>query len=279
MQRILLLITMLLLATSTLMAAEQLEYKVKLKGAVTLFAWKNLADASITTRNNQECGKQKCFMTQVWMTSQNYGLLESLAPTRFHYRSYYQVSPARTLLFERRIKKEKDKYQPYGYKHMVAALAEDRVTVDNYSLWSEGEILPSSVVSHLDLKPFGDVVPRARFHTQAKVDKNPLDRWAMVQYARELPLRDGFTGSYAGTNGHEKLTFNLKLIGSEKIMVAGKAWDSWKIRILEKNPMKKKKQPQLFLWLSKDEQRLPLMVEMNHDLGRIRFEMKDVKEN
>jgi hypothetical protein len=252
--------------------AETLKYNVKFKGALSGFTWSSMAKATITTRKVDSCnGWGSCLNTKVNMSSKGHKLLESLYPTRFHYQSFFQQEPLRTLGFEQREKKSKDKYQPYGYRHKLVTLTKDGNSMDYHVLWSKGKPLPQGEAQFVSSDHNGGKPPVVGKTSRAKVEPNALDRWAMIHTARFLPFKPGYSKKFPGTNGSDKLTFKVSLVDAETIEARGKSYKAWKVAITEKQAGKN--QPTLYLWISGDSQRLPLRIEMEEAIGRVRFNL------
>ena len=112
--------------------------------------------------------------------------------------------------------------------------------------------------------------PKIKDVKEKKVAANSLDRWAMIQLTRRLPLKKGYTKKFPGTSGKDHLTFELTVKGEEKIEAAGKTWKTWKLRLIEHEKGDEDKPP-LNLWIAQDENRTPVQVEMEESIGRARF--------
>jgi hypothetical protein len=263
----------LLLLASSLASAETFNYTIKYKGALTAFSWASLADGSIETRKLGSCyGRGSCLNTRVRMSSENHKLLESLYPTRFFYQSYFHEKPARTIAFEKRDKKNKSEYQPYGYRHKLVTISENGREATYIELWSDGSPLTAAEAKLVSTDHNGGQLPAVRKRKTSSVEKNALDRWAMIYTARFLPYKQGFSQHFPGTTGNARLDYKVELTGSESIEARGKRYDAWKVSIVEtKNG---KRQPTLYLWISKDDKRIPLRVEMEESIGKVRFYLK-----
>lgn len=263
---------MLLLATS-LASAETFNYLIKFRGALSAFSWASLADGSIETRKVSSCfGRGSCLNTRVSMSSENHALLESLYPTRFFYQSFFTENPTQTIAFEKREKKNKSEYEPYGYRHKLVTISKNGTEATYMELWSTGDSLSAAEAKLVSTDHNGGQKPAVRKRMVSPVEKNALDRWAMIYTARFLPYKEGFSQRFPGTNGKDRLDYRVALAGTETIEARGKKYDAWKVSIVEtKNG---KKQPQLNLWISQDDKRIPLRVEMEESIGKVRFFLK-----
>lgn len=262
----------LLLATN-LVQAESFSYDVKFKGALSGFSWSSMAHGTITTRKLASCdGWGSCLNTRVTMSSKGHKLLESIYPTRFHYQSFFQQKPLRTLAFEQRDKKTKSKYQPYGYRHKLVTLTKNGSSMDYRVLWSSGDTLPKGAAQFVSSDHNGGAAPAVKNRIRSPVAPNALDRWTMIYTARFLPYKSGYSRTFPGTNGSDKLTFHVRFEGDTTVEARGKTYKAWKVAITETKSGKK--QPTLYLWITNDKSRLPVRIEMEESIGRVRFTMK-----
>ena len=266
-------LTIVLLLVTSLATAETFNYTIKFKGALSAFSWASLADGSIETRKLDACyGRGSCLNTRVRMSSKNHKLLETLYPTRFFYQSFLRENPAQTIAFEKREKKNDSEYQPYGYRHKLVTISKDGSKASYLELWSSGEPLSSAEAKLVSTDHSGGQPLAVRKRKTSAIEKNALDRWAMIHTARFLPFRPGYSERFPGTNGKDRMSYQVELAGSETIQVRGKNRDAWKISIVETK--KGKRQPTLYLWISQDEKRIPLQVEMEESIGKVRFYLK-----
>ena len=266
---ILTLICALFVLSSHAVAAEKLKYVVQFKGGLTLYKWVSLADATITTEKGVKCDGGVCENTRVFMTSEKHGFLESLYPTRFYYSSYYRTAPMRTVAFEKRQKKRGKKYEEYPFQHKIVHIDVNNVS-RYYSLWATGDSLPGQISRYATAHKMSGAEPKIKDVKEKTVAANSLDRWAMIQLTRRLPLKKGYTKKFPGTSGKDHLTFELTVIGEEKVEAAGQTWKTWKLRLIEHEKGDEDKPP-LNLWIAQDENRTPVQVEMEESIGRARF--------
>lgn len=262
-----------LLLPLSLNAAERLDYLVEYKGILSGYSWTDVSSASIETRKVADCSDRgSCMMSRATMSSKGYAVLEAIFKVRFHYRSFYQLKPARTLAFEMREKKYSDKYQPYGYKHSLAVIPDGGTRVDFYKLKSKGEPLPASAKQFIATDHKSADKIRVKKVKHKSVAKYSIDRLALLQRMRSVPLKKGYAASFPGTNGKDQLEFRVVVIAAEEINAAGKRWKTWKIRVdeLEKGD----DTVSLFAWLSRDNRNIPVKIELKSSFGSARFILK-----
>lgn len=264
---------LLLLASVPLHAAERLDYLIEYKGLLSGYNWTDISRATITTSQRANCaGRGSCKVSTATMSSKGYKVLETIFKVRYHYRSYYQLHPPRTLAFEMREKKYSKQYAPYGYKHSLTLLPKGATTTDYYKLGSKGVPLPVAAKPFIatDHKPAANI--RVKKLKHKPVAKNALDRMTLLQVVRSAPLKIGYKATFVGTDGRNQLEFRIKVIAKEDIKAAGKKWQTWKIRIEELE--KGEKPVTLHAWVSRDSRRIPVLIEGRSSLGEARFHLK-----
>ena len=251
----------LLLASVSLHAAERLDYLIEYKGLLSGYKWTDVSRASITTSRLADCaGRGSCMVSTAKLSSKGYKVLEAVFKVRFHYSSYYQLNPSRTLAFETREKKYSKQYMPYGYKHSLAVIPKDSSTTDYYKFSSKGEPLPAAI------KPFVATDHKSVEKIRVKKVKHKL------QSVRSAPLKVGYRVSFAGTDGRNKLEFRVAVVAAEDVKAAGRSWKTWKVRIDEIE--KGEKPVSLHAWISMESRHIPVFIEIESSYGEARFHLK-----
>ncbi len=267
------LILSLLLASVSLHAAERLDYLIEYKGLLSGYKWTDVSKASISTERLADCaGRGSCMVSTATLSSRGYKVLEAVFKVRFHYRSFYQLNPSRTLAFEMREKKYSKQYMPYGYKHSLAVIPRGANTTDFYKLGSKGEPLPAAVLPFVATDHKSAEKIRVKKVKHKPVDKNALDRMTLLQTVRSAPLKVGYKASFAGTDGRNKLQFRVAVVAQEEVNAAGKSWKTWKVRIDELE--KGEKPVSLHVWISRESRHIPVFIEIESSYGEARFHLK-----
>jgi len=263
----------LLLASVSLHAAERLDYLIEYKGLLSGYKWTDVSRASIATSRLADCaGRGSCMVSTAKLSSKGYKVLEAVFKVRFHYSSYYQLNPSRTLAFETREKKYSKQYMPYGYKHSLAVIPKGASTTDYYKFGSKGEPLPAAI------KPFVATDHKSAENIRVKkvkhkpVTKNSIDRMTLLQSVRSAPLKVGYKASFTGTDGRNKLEFRLAVVAAEDVKAAGRSWKTWKVRIDEIE--KGEKPVSLYAWISMESRHIPVFIEIESSYGEARFHLK-----
>lgn len=263
----------LLLASLSLHAAERLDYLIEYKGLLSGYKWTDVSRASISTERLADCaGRGSCMVSTATLSSRGYKVLEAVFKVRFHYRSFYQLNPSRTLAFEMREKKYSKQYMPYGYKHSLAVIPGGANTTDFYKLGSKGEPLPAAVLPFVATDHKSAEKIRVKKVKHKPVGKNALDRMTLLQTVRSAPLKVGYKASFAGTDGRNKLQFRVAVVAQEEVNAAGKSWKTWKIRIDELE--KGEKPVSLHAWITRGSRHIPVFIEIKSRYGEARFHLK-----
>ena len=267
------LLVSLLLVSLSLHADERLDYLIEYRGLLSGYDWKDVSTASITTSRLTDCaGRGNCMVSTAKLSSRGYKVLEAVFKVRFHYRSFYQLNPPRTLAFETREKKYHKQYMPYGYKHSLAVIPSGADTTDYYKLGSKGEPLPTAVKAFVATDHKSAEKIKAKKVKHKPVVRNAIDRMTLLQTVRSAPLSTGYKSSFAGTDGRNKLVFRTTVVAAEDVKAAGKVWKTWKVRIDEIE--KGEKPVSLHAWISMDSRHIPVFIEIESKFGEARFHLK-----
>jgi hypothetical protein len=101
-----------------------------------------------------------------------------------------------------------------------------------------------------------------------------LDPLALIYALRLIELKTGDTIEIPVTTGKGFSLVRGNVIAREKILIDGKAYDTFVI-VPEKKSMTGllEKQPQMKIWLSAGKSRIPLKLQIRHTFGSIHFEL------
>jgi len=264
-------------AAGQAVAEEVLHYDVKMRSALTLFSWSDMGDGKITTRE-AACPSDAagaCRETSVYMTSVHSKLLESTYPLRYLYRTAYRLDDRVTLAFEElRRRREKEGLEGYQWRHRVIWLAD---LVDGkgqrYDFDETGEPVPPPVLDWITKDKAEGYILKAKTHREVPTQGPALDRWATMQLIRTLDLAEGKRIELAGQGTKGTLAFTVSVERPEKVELAGRSWQTWKVRIDEQDLRPKGEDSTLVVWVTDDEARTPVKFEMDHDIGLLRFEL------
>lgn len=273
--RMLCLYAVLSIVGATAFAAEDetLNYNPEIKSLLTLGNWADIGDATLVTRQGVSCGDGTCSETSLWISSEGSGsLLEKTYPLRYLYRTLYRLDERSTLAFEK-LRRERKPKGPgeYEWRHRVVWLAEDQGAT-RYDLAASGSPLPQDVAAWITTSKAQDLKLVAKSNTPVTMKLPALDRWGTFQLLRTLELEQGASWSLTGADTKGNLGFEVKVQAEEKITAAGRDWSTWKVQIKEQEPGKPDEM--LYVWFADDDQRTPVRVEMNQDIGRLRLTLR-----
>ncbi len=102
-----------------------------------------------------------------------------------------------------------------------------------------------------------------------------IDRLTMLEWLRRQNLVSGMVFNLPVTDGRKLLGFNIKVVGEEKLKWRNSMVYSWKIRLQSKFSDNSDDRP-IWMWLSKDKQRLPLLFSSSHALGSFQVRLVSV---
>ncbi|MGD9331254.1 MAG: DUF3108 domain-containing protein [Desulfobacterales bacterium] len=105
-----------------------------------------------------------------------------------------------------------------------------------------------------------------------------LDMISMLYYARSLSLEKGMTVSRPLNTGKKNLLVRARVIQKEVIVVDGRPWKAFMLApdIREAGGVfDKSEDPELFLWISADERRIPLRLVSKVWVGSFVIELRE----
>ena len=99
------------------------------------------------------------------------------------------------------------------------------------------------------------------------------DAIAAVFYVRTLPLASGTTVAFPVNEAGRNLILELGVIGQEPVTVGGQSRPALRLAPRVRQRVERRAPVAATLWLSDDERRLPLVVEVAAGFGRVRLEL------
>lgn len=239
-------------------SAEVLNYQLSYQGMLSLGKRLPIADLQwhyrVLDDENENAGRID--ETQLQLSSHAYAHVEKLYPLRYRFRSWRAAGSTRVLASEYF---EQNNHNPP--KHQLIHLDHPSLPFETHELSPQGlRSLPA-----LEAGTYGyaeEVV------TEAVAG---FDRLGMLQGLRTEVLSLGQTTRYAVTNGRGMLEYRVTPQKQQSITVSGVQYPAWKIRFdaitVDKKGRERHAHRPLYVWLSDDDQRIPLRAEGRHKLG------------
>jgi len=258
-------------------AQEVFRYDVELRSPVTLYSWADMGTGTVTTREAPCPSKEgECKETSVFMTSERSKLLESTYPLRYLYRTAYRFDNRSTQAWEElRRKRDKEASAGYQWRHRVIWLVDVKDGGMRYDFDETGHAIPTPVASWITKDKAEGYPLKAKSERKVPTRGAALDRWGALQLVRTLEMKEGEKTSLAGQGSKGPIAFDVVVEKREKLDLAGRVRDTWKVRIDEKSLLNKDgdKDSKLYVWVADDATRTPVKFEMEHDIGRLRFSL------
>jgi hypothetical protein len=247
---------------------ERLEYTVSYKGVFSAWARVEIATAAISTELDPDpLNGHPVYRSEVWVTTELYRKTELLYPFRFRYQSWFSLDPPRT--------------------ELVAVWQKARNGVERGVLWfdwegggirrftweeqSEGTgktektpVLPDYLA---DRRFSGIALKRFRYRGQAALTLavEAMDYLALLQHVRFRDLRPVQTLYVPVSDGKDLLGYRIQVQARERLSRNDSSIEAFKLRF---DPLYQDgdSHPDIYLWISADQRRLPLRSYSEHAL-------------
>jgi hypothetical protein len=227
---------------------ENLGYQVVYNGVFSLERDLPIADVSLQTRAIESSGS---LLSQLQATSERYPLVESLYPVRYRFRSWSEPKQG----------------------HLVALEAYEKTSRERHRLYRRKAA--DTVMTAVDMSAATDYGGPSAADTLAAGAAPFFDRIGLLQRIRREPLASGATFDYPVTNGKRAMHYRVKVLRATTLQLAGNPVASWKLRIDAWKQGRRGKDKMahrpVYLWLSRDPQRIPLRADVRHAAGLFRL--------
>ena len=283
------------LAWSARTGAETLDYRATYQGVFSAFQEVPVGDVRLVVdRTDATYEGQAVYRARLTASSEAYPVVERFYPFRYDFTSYHQRGDVRSLAYERR-------KQTTRTRHDLILLDRDRRRVSRYEIAEARRGAPPD-----DLPPLMTVLRAAGLPDHAPhlapqpwtLDAPPgstLDRLALLQQLRELPLRAGVSRELVATDGKEYMPYLAIVVGREAIETGQGTRQAWKIRIegFEADGGREVsveeagselpapstaddeawRHPPVYVWIDAGPRRLPLRFVSRHAIGEFIVEL------
>ena len=242
-------------AVQAAQSVEKLQYLATYKGIFTLSETINICDVSLIQRKLEPKGYQE---TQMNVSSENYSFVESLFPIRYRFTSWLEPSRQQTWVYEV-FERTGDK----DAKHHLVRLDQ------------EGKDFKKSDVKAAE-QALLDGLAAGDFDQPDKTDYSiQYDRLGLLHALRAMSLQAGQEVLLSVTNGKESLRYRVKVEADKTLELNGQQWPALKLRFESFKPddpeLKEATHRPIYIWLSNDAEKIPLLAEMRHRFGLFRI--------
>ena len=251
-------VSVFLFTASAVQAAEhseKLQYLATYKGIFTLSETINICDVSLIHRTLEPKGYQEIQMN---VSSENYSFVESLFPIRYRFTSWLEPSRQQTWVYE--------VFEHTGDKDAKHHL----VRLDQ-----EGKDFKKSDVKAAE-QALLDGLAAGDFDQPDKTDYPvQYDRLGLLHALRGMSLQAGQEVLLSVTNGKESLRYRVKVEADKTLELNGQQWPAYKLRFesfkSDDAELKEATHRPIYIWLSNDADKIPLLAEMRHRFGLFRI--------
>jgi len=262
-----------------LLAAETIDFKVTYHGMFTAYQEFDIGDVRLDiTQTRSLLDDEPIVRAQLTASSAAYPLVEQFYPYRYDFTSYHQGSWPRSLAFERRKQTSRLRHDLLLLNWEGAALW--RFGIDDAEQSEPlSSQLPAAMFKTLLVAGLPDygVQLKPRPEGQAPPPESTLDRLALLQQIRALPLLPDTSEDLTVTDGKEFIHYRVTVIKRELIQAAAGSRSAWKIRVegFESDHGEERfRHRPVYIWISDDQRRLPLRFVIRHAVGTFTVEMQ-----
>jgi len=272
---------------------EYLVYRLSYRGIFTAFVWKELADLALIAGHQPVNFEQQpgCHL-QLKLSTENYSLAEALRPTRYLRRSIVDPNLRRALLVEEIEDSTEDEQNATWVNwadKRVELFRQRRQTSDDSTgfFFDDDDPYPADVTWEKDgAKPL-----------PAFLDTSPLieGKYTPLVYDKSIdipdletlldPLSLIFAARRHADNPEQDLVFPVTFedeiryyrthgLGRDKVEIGGVLRPAHKLQIKRTRIEGADDKELLVMWLSDDEQRIPLRFEIETKIGRIKIHIR-----
>lgn len=257
--RLLVVLPLLALSASASGAVQYYEYRVTYRGVFSLGQDMPVADLTLQAGPVGNGTGSDLAEVRVEVSSQDYAVVESLYPVRYHLRSWSTSGSGQLVGFESFEKTDRQRHRLY-----LRDGSEPGVRSFDRAQGAGGEL-----VAQLD----AGVRPAATAQTGAL-----FDRLGLMQRIRAESLHDQAEYRLPVTSGRDRLVYHVKVEGTQTLEIGGQPMPAWKVRFdgykTAADGREEVAHRPVFIWFSQDQERVPLRADARHAVGFFRIELK-----
>lgn len=240
-------------------ASETLSYRVYYKGLLSAMSEVPIAEARLVTE--QAPGTLE--VSTLTLSSAAHDVVDALYPIRYRLRALYDVGDQRLVGIERYKRTRKT-------KHDLAWL--DAGNGRLHYLKAD----PSAPVVTVPASLHAWATTTAMRGTQGSPVAVPpalLDRLTLLQTLRRRIPAMGEVLALPVTDGPNTYRYQVRLDGTATLSLAGRRWNTWRLRVegyeqkLDGGLSDEPDHAPIYVWISRDAQRLPLQFRIEHTVG------------
>jgi len=281
------------LAEKTIDGDEYLVYRLSYRGIFTAFVWKELADLALIAGHLPVTFEQQpgCHL-QLKLSTENYAVAEALRPTRYQRRSIVDPTLRRALLVEEIEDSTEDEQNATWVNwadKRIELFRQRRQTTDDSAgfFFDDDDPYPAEPEWEEDgAKPLPDFLNTSPLldgkYTPLVYDKSIdipdleslLDPLSLIFATRRHAGNPSQDLVFPVTYEDEIRYYRTHGLGREDVEIGGVLWPAHKLQIKRTRIEGADDKELLVMWLSADEQRIPLRFEIQTKIGKIKIHIR-----
>lgn len=245
--------------------AETLNYRVYYQGWLSAMQQLNISEARLMTEWVQG-GEVK--ISTLSLSSAAHGMVDAVYPIRYRLRSVYDLRAQRLMAMERYKRTRR-------FKHDLAWV--DAPAGRLY--YARAAVVGAPAKVPVTLQPWVTPVTfTAAAETPLATPVHLLDRLSLLQALRHRIPAPNEMLTLAVIDGSKFYRYEITAIGTETVTIAGRQWASWRLSVVGyeqrpgEPPSHEPEHAPIDLWISQDQQRLPLRFRAEHAVGSFAVE-------
>ncbi|BAO44760.1 DUF3108 domain-containing protein [Thiolapillus brandeum] len=254
--------------TSPALLAETLFYEASYQGLFSAGQAIAIGAISLDTAPVDQPGMESLFQSEMQVTSRPYAFVEKHYPFRVRYRSLWSSRPLAVMGMETYEKTRRVKHRIIWvdgkHRRMLKFRAKGKRAGE--------QVFPVSLQRWLA----PDETFQFHKYGRHEVPRGMLDWLSMLQAVRGRKLQHGRQYRYTVTDGKHLYHYRVTVENRHLLAVDGKNRPVWKLRFeaTEEGKSGPAHRP-VFVWLTDDENHLPVQFESRHPLGRFTIRLSE----
>lgn len=260
---------------------ESMRYLVSYRGIFSAMSWIDIADAVLRGGRLGD-GDERLQELELRVSSEPHGFVESLYPFRYRARSLFRPDEQGSLVFESFKQTKKRKHDLFWLDRQKGRVVRFRPDGKNPQQAS----LPDDLSALVD----PDRLMRCEGLGAALGTTPVFDRLSLLHRIRQLDL-DQPEHLVTATDGKRRLTYRITLEKTESVEAVDRVWPAWKLEVVQVDAMDdsdaesisdhpaeqvgRSAHRPVYVWLSRDADRLPLLFENSHAIGRFTIRLTE----
>jgi hypothetical protein len=265
--------------------SEELHYHLSYSGLVTGYIWKDLADMTLNLSPEvTELQGQPAARIQMEVTTANYGIAEAIHALRYRWESILSTDLQRTLLVRVVDQGDSDRHDIYWYDWQNKSLSLFRkrkqrdvsiplIDEEPKLEWEKNNLpeVPEFIDSHPTVAPGLSYLIQTK-HIKGRLNDDAIDPLTMLQRLRHHNYREHASLQLQIINEADLAPYQARFVGSGTLKHGSCSTQTLKLKVRRSN--RSGEDGVMTIWLSDDERRIPLRIDVEAPLGMLHVELQ-----